>query len=92
MITIITWMIPQLTQCPLPKNLIYHLMEILIKVYDLYHALHILDQIGVASRIFNILNDRFYVGLPSSLVEAEERRRKSSESSMSGGKFYASKS
>ena len=44
-ITIITWMIPQLTQCPLPKNLIYHLMEILIKVYDLYHALHILDQI-----------------------------------------------
>ena len=39
-----------------------------------------------------ILNYRFYVGLPSSLVEAEERRRKSSESSMSGGKFYASKS
>ena len=27
-----------------------------------------------------------WIGLPSSLVEAEERRRKSSESSMSGGK------
>ena len=58
-ITIITWMIPQLTQCPLPKNLIYHLMEILIKVYDLYHAPHILDQMieSVASRMLIILND-----------------------------------
>ena len=87
-------MIPQLTQCPLPKNLIYHLMEILIKVYSLYHALYILDisDRKYSKQMLIILNDRFYVGLPSSLVEAEERRRKSSESSMSGGKFYASKS
>ena len=71
-------------------------MEILIKVYNLYHPLHTLLKYfqieSVASRILIILNDPFYAGLPSSLVEAEERRRKSSESSMSGGKFYASKS